>query len=363
MSRVRLRSQQLYDAVLDDDLFASLPQLVAAAFEARSCVLHWRSTEGEVDILSHSGYFSDGQMQDYADNFSGHDVWTTSATGTDRVNRAWNVEEFVPSSEYERSVFYNEWIRAMGDDTFHCMGSVIQTRWGFGIVGLHRGRTQDTFEAERVNALAEDVVHLRRMLGFRGRLKEAERQKERLAGALDILGNPILVLSPVGQLLYANSSGEELLQRNDGLRVRRGFLEARCPSANKRLRAAIERAGHPQEPTATAIAVPRGEGAQYCLSLIGSTAGGFHQVLVEVGGAHSAPASLTHRVRDLFGLSGAEANVAGRLAAGESVEEIAAARDCAIETVRSQVKTIMRKMGCKRQSEVVRLICRLPEFR
>lgn len=365
MPAVRLQPQQLYDAVLDDDLFASLPQLIAEVFKARSCVLHWRSTGGQAGILSHSGYFSDAQMRNYADNFVPYDLWTMSATTATRVNKAWDAEEFVPSSEYQRSVFYNEWIRGMGDDTFHCIGSVMQTRWGYGIVGMHRGRTQENFEPERVKALSEDVVHLRRMLAFRGRLKDAERQSIRLAGALNTLGNAIFILSPQGQLLYANSSGEELLRQEDGLRIRNGLLETSSPTANKHLRAAIGRAAHARHPAATAMVLPRPNGGEHSLSLIGSTAGGVHQVLVEVGGPASAgaSASVKQRLRELFDLSRAETDVAATLAAGKSVQEIAAARGCSVETVRTQVKSIMRKMDCQRQSAVVRLICSLPSLR
>jgi DNA-binding CsgD family transcriptional regulator len=251
----------------------------------------------------------------------------------------------------------------MGDDTFHCIGTVMETRWGYGCVGMHRGRRQTTFDGGKLSALSEDIVHLRRMLGFRGRLKDAKRQTDRLSGALNSLGNPNLILSPTGQLLYANASGEELLRQEDGLKIRNGMLEASSASDNKQLRLAIARAADAQNPAATAVAVPRAVSPELNLSLVGTTAGGVHQVLVEIAAEPGASASVNQRVRELFGLSKAETDIATSLASGRTLDEIACDRGCAVATVRSQIKSVMQKMGCRRQSDVVRLICQLPTLR
>lgn len=74
VSAVKLTSSLIYEATLDDQLFAELPVMVAAAFEARSCVFHWRDLSGTAEISTHSGYFSDDQMADYATNFAEHDL-------------------------------------------------------------------------------------------------------------------------------------------------------------------------------------------------------------------------------------------------------------------------------------------------
>jgi DNA-binding CsgD family transcriptional regulator len=68
---------------------------------------------------------------------------------------------------------------------------------------------------------------------------------------------------------------------------------------------------------------------------------------------HAAPIEL---VQSLFDLTPAEARVARRLGAGETVDEIAAACGVAAVTVRNQIRGVLRKTGCRRQAEVVALL-------
>jgi len=61
-------------------------------------------------------------------------------------------------------------------------------------------------------------------------------------------------------------------------------------------------------------------------------------------------------VQSLFDLTPAEARVARSLAAGESVEGMAAAGNVSRNTIRTHVSRLMEKTGCSRQAEVVALL-------
>jgi DNA-binding CsgD family transcriptional regulator/quercetin dioxygenase-like cupin family protein len=60
--------------------------------------------------------------------------------------------------------------------------------------------------------------------------------------------------------------------------------------------------------------------------------------------------------REVFGLTAAEAAVALALAADRTLKEIAHQRRCSINTVRTLVGRVFVKTGCRRQSELVRVI-------
>jgi DNA-binding CsgD family transcriptional regulator len=62
-----------------------------------------------------------------------------------------------------------------------------------------------------------------------------------------------------------------------------------------------------------------------------------------------------------FGLTRAEARVAGLLAEGESPADIGLILDLAMGTIRTHLRMIASKLGATRQSEVVRLLTRLPQ--
>jgi len=61
-------------------------------------------------------------------------------------------------------------------------------------------------------------------------------------------------------------------------------------------------------------------------------------------------------VQSLFDLTPAEARVARSLAAGNTVEDIASSAGVSRTTVRTQVRGVLEKTGCRRQAEVVALL-------
>lgn len=75
-----------------------------------------------------------------------------------------------------------------------------------------------------------------------------------------------------------------------------------------------------------------------------------------IDGKARAPLDL---LRSLFDLTAAEAHVARELGAGTPVETIAADGGVSINTVRTQIRKIMEKTGCKRMPEVAALISNL----
>jgi DNA-binding CsgD family transcriptional regulator len=61
-------------------------------------------------------------------------------------------------------------------------------------------------------------------------------------------------------------------------------------------------------------------------------------------------------VQSLFDLTPAEARVARRLTGGESVADIASTGGISLNTVRTQVRGVLEKTGCRRQAEVIALL-------
>ena len=70
-------------------------------------------------------------------------------------------------------------------------------------------------------------------------------------------------------------------------------------------------------------------------------------------GGRAPPVEL---VQSLFDLTPAEARVARSLAAGKSVDDIAADGGTSANTIRTQVRGVLEKTGCKRQVDIVALL-------
>ena len=76
-------------------------------------------------------------------------------------------------------------------------------------------------------------------------------------------------------------------------------------------------------------------------------------ILMPVAAPDSPPVEL---VMSLFDLTPAEARVARGLAAGKTVDDLAGANGVSPNTVRVQVRGVLEKTGCRRQTEVVALL-------
>jgi DNA-binding CsgD family transcriptional regulator len=61
-------------------------------------------------------------------------------------------------------------------------------------------------------------------------------------------------------------------------------------------------------------------------------------------------------MRSLFDLTPAEARVAQGIAAGKTLEDLAAAGVVSINTVRNQLRRVLEKTGCTRQAELAALL-------
>jgi DNA-binding CsgD family transcriptional regulator len=75
--------------------------------------------------------------------------------------------------------------------------------------------------------------------------------------------------------------------------------------------------------------------------------------------ASATPTNQTPLLQALFDLSPTEAAVAARIAAGQSIDEIACADAKSAETVRNQLKSVLAKTGCRRQVDLARMLAQM----
>ncbi|WP_150291679.1 helix-turn-helix transcriptional regulator [Sphingobium estronivorans] len=357
-----IRTEDIYDAATDDEAFGRLAATLADAVGARSGVLHWGLAPDHVAEISYSGYFSDGQMAVYDQEFQEDDIWSVALDRADHANRVWNVETLVPDRTYESSRIYNEWIRSMGDDTFRCLGGAIRRDGTTGHIGLHRGRTQRPFGAREEQAIQQSIGHVGRMFAIRSKLDRVRHHGRSLQATLDMLGHAVFTLRPDGRLIDCNRGADALLRRGDALLLRQRQVKARDPRDDDALQTALRAASARQGGQASAIFIHR-EGRQpYMLSIASVRVGAERQIVAIATEPDGQDGSLVSRIRALYGLTRAEAEVAQALCAGQGLEELSQARGVALNTVRTQMKNIYVKLDCRRQSELVARIGALPRL-
>jgi DNA-binding CsgD family transcriptional regulator len=351
----------IFEAAADDDSFRALASQVAEALKARSGVFHWRHLEQDREEISYSGYFAQEQMDQFSAHFTAEDIWSQAVRKPVAENQAWSLHTLVPEAIYERSRIYNEWIRPMGDDTFHCLGAVIRNGPMVAEIGFHRGRGQPRFSESDVAALNAQLDHFSRLMKVRHRLSSARTATEELARTSDVIGHGIFTLDCDGRILHQNSMAGQILERRDGIAMCRAQLSADDPRDRLTLTKTIEQAGR-ERLYASALRIGRSGGGAYDVSVLSTPAEGRSQIVVVVSEQDGHDRTLLTRLRSLYGLSSAEAEIAVALAAGSPPSDIAQERCTSIGTVRSQLKAIASKLGCSRQSEIVSLVYKLPRL-
>jgi DNA-binding CsgD family transcriptional regulator/PAS domain-containing protein len=324
----------------------------------------------------------DSYDEEYASRYVLLDPYRASAravTVEETVRRRGDVRlghEIIPDSSYIKSEFYEDFGRK--SSRRYMIGGLISVSKVIPL-GLHRDAASRPFGEEDKHTLSQLLPHLQRGLQMRARL--APTTSSLGAGALDALPIGVIVVDREMQILYSNAEAAALLSDSQsGLSSARPGpatsackLFARHPDDNARLcrlvgAASRGGAGGGMQIHARPGALPDDSAVLSALvcpalrHLSRST-----QPNMGTSVIHGAATVLTrHLLRpslppvrliiDLFGLTRAEAEVAVALAGGVTAEDVARTRCVSLDTVRSQIRTILRKTGAVGLRDFERII-------
>jgi len=270
----------------------------------------------------------------------------------------------VPDESRTRSAIYNElylpkrmayfagWRFAMDGDT-----------WIYSLA-----RAEDKGPA----GLA-DVDMLTRLAPFANRalLMARHLRDVRVGGMLGGLASAnlaALILDSDGKAQAVTPSAQSML--GSEIDIRSGSLWASDSSANEALGQLARRARNGLIDGLTPdIVIRRPDGRKPILVQpipvrgVGLDALPGARILVMLTDLEANTTATAAELERLFDLSYAESHVAALLGQGHDPSEIARRRNVAVDTVRGQLKSIFRKLGAGRQSDVVSLLARLPASR
>ena len=228
------------------------------------------------------------------------------------------------------------------------------------------------WRSAQIDMINRLLPHLRRYVHLRQVLFDAAASRTSLAQLLDNTRCGVIQLDWRGRIVEANDLARKLLRQQDGLLDRAGFLCAQRRPENASLQRMLERAlptlsgrgvcgsaavGRVSASPPLALhAVPVGERkTDFTAPRVA--------VLVLVVDPDSKARIDPEVVASTLGLTPAESRVAGQLASGESIRDIALATGRKEGTIRSHVKQILLKLGVSRQAELVRRVLSLASLR
>jgi len=224
------------------------------------------------------------------------------------------------------------------------------------VISLERSYDEGSASPAVFQTLNEMHPHLARasFVAARMQLERARAASQTLA----LIGIPALVFGEHGRVLAANQLIEAL---SDFIRWRpKDRIALRDAGAGALLGAAIAAAGQEGTPGVRSFPVRSATSAMvaHVVPIRGSARDIFVRcvamlMLTPVTRPEAPPVEL---VRSLFDLTPAEARTARGLAAGQTVEALAAEGGTSTNTVRTHVRGVLTKTGYTRQSDVIALL-------
>ncbi|HEV2364570.1 MAG TPA: helix-turn-helix transcriptional regulator [Caulobacteraceae bacterium] len=280
-------------------------------------------------------------------------------------------DQWMPKEEFLASEYYNDFLRPLE------VHSVMMLRLGLtgdtiSAMSIGRPEAWGPFEPSHLEAAQRVYPHLLRAFRLGQKLEPTLALAGELAAVLDQSAHGVFVVDGAGRVRHVNRAGEALLRRGVGLRVAACRLTATQPECGRQLEALIGAATtcEPGSSKGGTMALPF-EVGRLPLSI---TVTPFqpppawplaqaHTALVCVTDLEAGGRPPRERLRQLFGLTAAEARVALALFDGSTLKEAAEALSISAHTAHIHLSRVFEKTGTHRQSQLVALMMRTAGLR
>lgn len=285
------------------------------------------------------------------------------------VGQPADTRSLVGRAALERSPFFDEVLRPQRLDGLVAMQLRMGPQLDAGGISIAMPGGHEASARRAIETLAVLAPFLQRAVAASMALGPQAATTSELAAALDAMDTGVLLVDGQARLLHANACAARVLARRDALDLAGGpgaqRLVARRTADTAALHRTIAAAAAAVEgralPGGDALRLPRCGGAP-ALEVMAAPVGDLRarcrlaqrplaMLLVEDPDRAGAPDTVVFaRLRELYGLSPAEAAVACRIADGLGLPQAAAALGMATGTAHTHLKHVFDKTGARRQS-------------
>ncbi len=203
--------------------------------------------------------------------------------------------------------------------------------------------------------------HFARAIKIAKRLVDVDEQHNVVLSLLDRMPVALVLVDAKARVIETNALADEMLSLEAGLQVRSNILDAGSGSNQRLLEAIGMMSKHDSAITRGQALSITNERTQnnIMLFLAPLKQHGSQQkasVAVFISQRKSQPLALPKEFSELYDLTNKEVEVTEQLVRGLSIKEISEEATVSLHTVRSQVKSVLRKTATSRQAELVSLV-------
>lgn len=357
----------LFEAALDPSRpMRDMMDELARRLEVDAAYFKLVDRSGDIVLEGVGGGIREGSDRDYLDHYLASDIRVPRVVRA-QPGSVFDDRALISRDERRRSAFHNEWL--IKYEIGHLLhANISPSADQIAIVTL----AQDTGRGEFVTAQQRlfnlYVPFFVRAAHLRVRFAQSEARRQLLAGALDCMQGAALLVDQRGRVHFTNLRGEGLLAECDGAGMSGNQLVLSDRRAGAALQQWLDTSSVPQGGVASAgravVTAQRPSGkAAYRIEILpvprscATAAGSFGPTsLLLISDPSETAGQRLRSVRTDFDLTPAEAALAVAVADGETLRQCADRRGVSIGTVRSQMKQVLGKTGCRRQADLVRVV-------
>jgi DNA-binding CsgD family transcriptional regulator len=331
------------------DILRSAARLVGA--DSGTLILF----DGRNDFLSINAVgLRDDTARDYSSYFCGVDVIAQRAKQTG-VGTWVDTNEMMSPSQLDRTEYYSDFMRKHGMAQSLALPLIESPSLRAGL-GLQRGTILGDAGDKLQSGQAGEFFRFLQF-AFRERQRSFDVHVHTLEETFAGLGDAICLVAANGAVLRASALAQNMLSGEHGLAIRTGRLWHGEARALQHILLAIGSAAKEERTTHVNVAASWGDvlsidimPAVSYLRLSNEPA-----LIVRLRQNSAFTAARVAELATVFRLSGAEARVLAALVDGHSPRDFATMTGVSPNTVRKQIRALMRKMQCTRQVELVKL--------
>ena len=276
------------------------------------------------------------------------------------------VDEIVGEANWINCEFYKQFVEPVG--IRYILGVDIRTDENVECrLRVCRGAAAASFTPTEYALCDALLPHFKLAVHIHAHLDRVETERRTYAAAIDRMLVGTVILDESGAIMKTSGVAQIILNKHDGLEVVRGTLKAKYGEENKELQQLLKRALLGADATASSLAnvisITRPSSRAKLGILVrsiplGETSEGKHRPAVAVFLRDPERHSETSHdiLRQLFGLTPAEASLSVLMANGLTLLEAAKELRICKNTARAHLRSIFSKTDVTRQTELVRLI-------
>lgn len=357
--------EKIYEAATDSSNWDSVMKLLGNVYGAQAVAMFSLDLKSQNVVFANCVGISDDTLADYASNYAADDVRTLRAlrlpTGTVSTEGM-----LMTRQELRSSRVFHEFLKPL--DLPHVLGVFpLRSETSLVTFSVNRSAMDGAFEEAERNFLCRLVPHMQRAAMICNKLSEAENLATIALETLEHVPFGVAILNSSAGVIATNTIARNVLESRDGIAYQQGriaALESSCrPLFDSMVHAACSSGGGNLSREPVTLSVPRPSGLRpydvMAVPISRTSAwrtGKEAAAMVAIFDTTRSLESLGGRARSLYSLSRAESRLVDLLVASQRPESIAETLSISVNTVRTHLKSIYRKVGVSSQAELIRVL-------